>query len=179
MIYLRQPVLINARFNPLFQSAVQLLGILDLTDEENEYRTVCILDAKKTGKPFYYISHWWKLVEEMYSWDNNYSRTCSDFKCSRIFILSNKSLVQTLFSPHSPNPVTCLLRETSSMSSCRRTVLAAVELQDTATTSSCVRYMPLGGRHLERCEWCRCCRVWWSRRPMMILELIICGSTWL
>ena len=31
-----------------------------------------------------------------------------------------------------------------------RMVLAALGLQETATTSSWVRYMPLGGRHLER-----------------------------
>lgn len=40
LIYLRQAVFINARFNPLFQSTVQLLGILDLIDEGNEYKTV-------------------------------------------------------------------------------------------------------------------------------------------
>jgi hypothetical protein len=81
--------------------------------------------------------------------------------------------------PESPT-LTCLLRPTSSMSSCRRTVLAALELHDTATTSSWVRYMPLGGRHLERCEWCRCMSVRCSRRPSPILEeLRGWGSVWL
>lgn len=61
------------------------------------------------------------------------------------------------------------LREISSMSSCRRMVLAALGLQDTASTSSWVRYMPLGGRYLERWEWWRCCRLWYSLLPRPIL----------
>lgn len=65
------------------------------------------------------------------------------------------------------------------MSSWRRTEFAALELQEMATTSSCVRYMPLGGRHFDRWLWWRCCRVWWSLRPSPILELSVWGSAWL
>lgn len=55
--------------------------------------------------------------------------------------------------------------------------MAAEELQETATTSSWVRYMPFGGRQRER-WWCRCCRVWCSRRPNATFELGTTGSTW-
>lgn len=73
--------------------------------------------------------------------------------------------------------LTCLFRDTSSMSSWRRSVLAAEALQDIATTSSWVRYMPFGGRQRER-WWCRCCKVWFSRRPKASLAPGVIGSVW-
>lgn len=55
--------------------------------------------------------------------------------------------------------------------------MAAEALQDMATTSSWVKYMPLGGRQRER-WWCRCCRVWFSRRPKASLAPGATDSAW-